>query len=71
MTAADLLANVERSDADRPAAALPPVPDLVPDERPWHGGAVAERDYWRCRALCAEKMMRALAKALARYRVVP
>ena len=66
----DLLANVERHDGDRPAAALPLVPDLVPDERPWHGGAVAEVERWRGRALAAEAVVAELQQRLRRYRPV-
>lgn len=36
----------------------PPVPDLIPEERPWTGSAHAELERWRRRALAAEAALR-------------
>lgn len=61
MSHADLLANVERAEGDRPL----PSPDRVdPHAGYWLGsaGAVAER--WKRRALAAEAEVARLRKAL-------
>ena len=60
----DTLANVERAEAERPRAVAPVVPDLVPEERPWAGGAVALVEHWRSRALAAERNLAALRAAV-------
>jgi hypothetical protein len=67
----DTRANVERPEHERPRAELPIVPDLVPEERPWHGSATSEVEHWRGRALAAEAIVERLRRDLARYRVRP
>ena len=71
MSDADLLSNVEREPGDRPPRVDPVVPDLIPEERPWHGPASLHAAYWRERAERAEAAVERLARALSRYRVVP
>ncbi len=67
MSGADLLANVERSEHDRPT----PAPEEPAPPGYWPGSAVAEVERWKQRALLAEAAVSALRHALARYRVRP
>lgn len=48
------LTNAELPVGDRPPRIAPPLPDVVPTERPWHGPAGADAEHWRKRALAAE-----------------
>jgi len=56
--AADLLANVERTSADRPS----PTREEPAPAGHWHGGAVAEVLRWKERALKAEAMVAELLR---------
>jgi hypothetical protein len=65
MSAADLLANVERPAAERPRAVSPVLPDLEPvGERPWCGSVHSEIEHWKQRALVAEGDLAALRAAV-------
>ena len=69
MSNADLVANVERPEHERPVHVAPPVPDYVPPERPWVGSATGHVTYWRARALSAEGLVHELQRRLRHYRL--
>jgi len=68
MSDVDLLHTAEREPGDRPVRVAPPVPDLVPEEHPWHGSAVSEVEHYRRRALAAEAHVAQLQQRLRHYR---
>lgn len=68
---ADLLANAERPEVERPRRVPPPLPDVEPPEAPAFVGSVgSELAHWKRRALAAEGLVRKLQRALARHRPV-
>jgi len=68
---ADLLANIERPEDERPRRVEPPLPDIESSARPWLGSVHAHLEHWRQRAPRAEALVERLARQLARYRFRP
>jgi len=65
---ADLLANVERPEPDRPVSS----PERVdPHAGYWHGSATSHVHHWRVRAESAEALVESLRRALSKYRIRP
>jgi hypothetical protein len=62
IAAADLLANVERPQSERPPPIPPPLPDRESPEPFWQGGAAAYVNGWRTRALRAEAELARLGR---------
>ena len=65
---ADLLANAERPETERPARS----PERIdPYAGYWAGPAVLDAARWKARALAAEGQLDELRRKLARYRFRP